>query len=447
MDHLPLPEGFQPLEVPYLNDPKCPYVYDNKDMPEFLKRKGHGSTLVLFTFSLGSLSTRTIIYTSTIKETYITGLDSFMSAIQHAYVTAVGYDDLLVLSEVSFSIVILLRTLMLAKLELFPASERPHECKGDVYRFYQRLSSTTLYFISALGQQVPSRDHLSCKGFNFQVTQVTNFIYVPKHVTADRPCKLIMVKEELLNEAVSGGSIPVIFMDDKSNIHVGKVPIAVSKDRSYVALSHIWADGLGNPMGNVIHLCQAKKLQQSANDVATQYWKARRQPRPEVPTLWWMDTLCVPATEEGAKTMTINAMGKVYKNAMAVLVLDAEYGGMAGISLERAVGIAASPWWTRLWTIQEGAFAKEPYFQFRDYACRPSDLILYNTKQDKKYGEDEWNISELLIRDAISASVELSSLQEKLRPMKDDTSSATSDGDSAVDNPTKLFASSFVNGL
>lgn len=118
-----------------------------------------------------------------------------------------------------------------------------------------------------------------------------------------------------------------------------------------------------------------------------------------------MDTLCVPATDGPSKVLAIAWIEKVYKKAMAVLVLDRDLTSMKDLSdIERAVRIAASPWWTRLWTVQEGAFAKELYFQFQDRAVLPRAL---HSSSGQEPQQNEW-ITRLLVRDALSRIIELS---------------------------------------
>jgi hypothetical protein len=180
-------------------------------------------------------------------------------------------------------------------------------------------------------------------------------------------------------------------------------------EQPYVAISHIWADGLGNPSANAIHLCQLRLIQERVDALAARHYNklCLQQPPGHMP--FWMDTLCVPAHEGEAKTMAIASMETIYKKAVAVLVLDRDLLTLGAISpLERAVRIAASPWNTRLWTMQEGAFARTLYFQFKDYAVSPEELR--GNGDHWKKGDSQYDISRLLIQDALSGVLELTSL-------------------------------------
>ena len=62
----------------------------------------------------------------------------------------------------------------------------------------------------------------------------------------------------------------------------------------------------------------------------------------------------------------------------------------------------ASVWWTRLWTLQEGVFAKELYFQFRDDAISVSDLREKHNREVLQIGDLSRIISASLLSDSIS---------------------------------------------
>lgn len=221
--------------------------------------------------------------------------------------------------------------------------------------------------------------------------------------------QLIEVSDEKIAASILQHVLPAVCLDDKSAIKVVNIsPDSDLIEQPYVAISHIWADGLGNPSANAIHLCQLRLIQERVDALAARHYNklCLQQPPGHMP--FWMDTLCVPAHEGEAKTMAIASMETIYKKAVAVLVLDRDLLTLGAISpLERAVRIAASPWNTRLWTIQEGAFARTLYFQFKDYAVSPEEL---GNDDHWMKSDNEYDISRLLIKDALSEVLTLSSL-------------------------------------
>jgi Heterokaryon incompatibility protein (HET) len=138
-------------------------------------------------------------------------------------------------------------------------------------------------------------------------------------------------------------------------------------DTCYVALSHVWADGLGNPFGNALPKCQLLALQTLAQEVG-------RASETDGPVLLWLDTLCVPCEPGAGKTVAMGMMRRTYEEAHHVLVLESSlrcWDTESSDLIETAVRIFTSPWLRRLWCLQEGAFAKRLWFQFQD---RPVEL-------------------------------------------------------------------------
>ena len=152
----------------------------------------------------------------------------------------------------------------------------------------------------------------------------------------------------------------------------------VAEDRDqeclpYVAISHVWSQGLGNRHNNAVFLCQLQRLQRYAN---------RLVPPAHRPIPIWIDTICVPL-EADARMEAIKTMDAVYQNALAVLVVDQtlidfdlasaiEKGkkrdirtqlGPEGWQIEILMRIKASPWAQRLWTYNEAFLAQLLFFQ------------------------------------------------------------------------------------
>jgi hypothetical protein len=83
-------------------------------------------------------------------------------------------------------------------------------------------------------------------------------------------------------------------------------------ESSYVAISHVWSDRLGNLRENALPACQLQRLQSEVNALYPSC-------RANVP--FWIDTICVPR-EMTTRTLAIKRMRHVYSMADKVLVLD-----------------------------------------------------------------------------------------------------------------------------
>ena len=168
--------------------------------------------------------------------------------------------------------------------------------------------------------------------------------------------------------------------------------------RRYIAISHVWSDGLGNPNQNSLPLCQLEFLYDLLVDT---YWDEvymaletmgdkldydddmekriiegmGRKFKAMVPGTkrlvtpmrnfrgkslsTWIDTLCVPLEKQYRK-VAIAGMKYVYAKATFTLVLDAELSSLkyrACSPEELLVRVSISGWMRRAWTFQEGVLA------------------------------------------------------------------------------------------
>ncbi|KAL2830169.1 hypothetical protein BJY01DRAFT_240459 [Aspergillus pseudoustus] len=145
----------------------------------------------------------------------------------------------------------------------------------------------------------------------------------------------------------------------------------------YVAISHVWADGKGNPKANALPLCQIERIQRLVEGVR---WEGRKEvpanPNESDGIGFWMDTLCLPAKDKRLKGLAIQSMRHVYSHAKAVLVLDEWIEKIRSDTspLEMIARIYTSNWLKRLWTHQEGFLPPALWFQFADRAVEIKDL-------------------------------------------------------------------------
>ncbi|EXL54328.1 hypothetical protein FOCG_07398 [Fusarium oxysporum f. sp. radicis-lycopersici 26381] len=105
----------------------------------------------------------------------------------------------------------------------------------------------------------------------------------------------------------------------KGQLRLFPVPVRQLLGQRFVAISHVWADGLGNADANALPRCQIERIQ---NLVDKQF------PNRKGPVPFWMDTLCIPVAKGKssvygeAKKRAIKNMEGVYKSSTKVLVLD-----------------------------------------------------------------------------------------------------------------------------
>ena len=455
MDHLPRAcPDFEYDEVPYLQDPDCPYTWDNKEWTSFPERMGwsreqvnacvagkpsqveghtkfrcrsllqqwmyfgllHSLTIVLVDatrYMRIKKDGRRLLTTEPLLEHLGRWKEKMESKGEHAS-EAIDLTDSVLQNmrpliyayiftvqdfmppEVQQSISVLYRTWVMTKLALYPSSV-PHQelcdfirdnredvkarlvssgwCQATAFRLAQRFSIISLLCMTSLQQSPSARDHSLCKGAGVFCTAWSG-TYNTTHGLPECTCALVGPKQGEIEAIVLKGCLPALTFSEHGGLGIQSLDTAEgdSSDQ-YIAISHVCADGLGNPFDNTMHACQLRLLQKRVNELREQHLgdkslAGRLQP-------FWIDTICVPAPEGPAKQKGMAMMETVYREATAVLVIDSDMRlvSSAAAPLQIAVTIIATMWWTRLWTLQEGVLAKRLYFQLSDVALSADDIL------------------------------------------------------------------------
>lgn len=204
--------------------------------------------------------------------------------------------------------------------------------------------------------------HNNCTAAQCGVNTVDTSTYRNKHVTSCGGCSaLIPVVDDVL-DLLAAGLVPVLRaqLDDSS-----LPPFAVASGTSvaYVAISHVWSDGLGSNTESGLPSCLVHRLDSLVRQVSQG-------------CSFWIDSLCVPDREDMRKR-AIGLMAQTYRNADIVLVIDS---GIRTCSVhapleEKLLRVVTSGWMQRLWTLQEGILARKLMFEFLDGIVDVSTLI------------------------------------------------------------------------
>ncbi|OCH89430.1 hypothetical protein OBBRIDRAFT_835831 [Obba rivulosa] len=193
--------------------------------------------------------------------------------------------------------------------------------------------------------------HDGCSEERCVMNTIDTTTYSNRHVT--EACNCLFSKPPLgeVVQSLSDWKVPVVKIRTDPIIDVACISAAVTP---YVAISHVWADGLGSVTEKGLPTCQLRRLATLTNQIV------------EGGALW-MDSLCVPDIRDMRKR-AIGLMGQTYKDAAAVLVIDS---GIRSCSLnapmeEKLLRILTSSWMQRLWTAQEALLARLLIFEFSD---------------------------------------------------------------------------------
>jgi len=235
-------------------------------------------------------------------------------------------------------------------------------------------------------------DDKYCKMFSAHSSMMT--YPEPGHVIDGCDCAWFELDVGKAHDILLGGSLPVILVandgerwkprvEHSDPVHLNVTIKASDMVSNYVAFSHVWSDGLGNPHSNRLRVCQLAQLQKLASGIEHQKIFSEMSacgiisncpewffvPDSEPPTPFWIDTICCPTHPPEAKDLGIKTLQQTYRGAGSVLVLDSyiQRGVFQEIGdQEILLRLECSRWMHRLWTLQEGILAKELFLQFND---------------------------------------------------------------------------------
>ncbi|KAL9485392.1 hypothetical protein ACSS6W_004181 [Trichoderma asperelloides] len=238
----------------------------------------------------------------------------------------------------------------------------------------------TMHHISQLQRPNANQDHSNCTRHLCTAFQMDIETYQPSHLSDDCGCPLINIDERVTSLILrSTDTYPILRFDqigdESDNFELVVEPYEPGVP--YVALSHVWANGLGNPRANSLPRCQVKRVAQLIASLQGQVEAEQTEHR--VQYRIWIDTFCCPIELE-SKLIALERIAGVYRNAAHVLVLDATLTGLNSQDTHPAELLlriyGASPWMRRLWTLQEGALTRSLFVQLENNAVKGFDLLV-----------------------------------------------------------------------
>ncbi|EMD39266.1 hypothetical protein CERSUDRAFT_122688 [Gelatoporia subvermispora B] len=200
------------------------------------------------------------------------------------------------------------------------------------------------------------KGHPNCTMYTCTLDSINVNEYSTKHCSADCRCEYTKPSLENVLDILSRNQIPVIKIRHSTISGTG-LDLEVcpsSPNIPYVAISHVWADGMGSITDQGLPTCQLQRLATLVHQLS-----------PDAAI--WMDSLCVPR-DTARRRKAIGLMAQTYREASIVLVVDS---GIRSCSAnapreEMLMRVFSSGWMQRLWTLQEALLARELVFEFSD---------------------------------------------------------------------------------
>lgn len=272
-------------------------------------------------------------------------------------------------------------------------------CIHQVDTLGAKVSYTTLVYLTGIQRhERHGVDHANCSRnpacVAFSIALGKDF--VTKHATSECTCASVEAPRAEQIKILERGGIPVLkcMQMESGTIDLSFVPM--SPALKYVAISHVWADGLGDPFGHGLPRCQLLRLIGDARNALRTRAKPFRDVLADIftkrssgfrlnrPVYIWLDVYCIPpqtaalaapgqisrSRERDAylKKKAIARMGTTYALADRTLVLDQELEHSrpnSTTSLRNKALVALSAWNGRCWTFQEYSFSQFTLFGFQ----------------------------------------------------------------------------------
>ncbi|KAF4555710.1 Hypothetical protein D9617_2g056730 [Elsinoe fawcettii] len=252
---------------------------------------------------------------------------------------------------------------------------------------------TALYLLSLPRKERVKEEHIACLTNSSCTANALNIqTFRPRHTTPECDCAAISVDEKLVANSIEQGRVPLVVGASAKAEGISFFNFTERQPSTrYMTISHVWADGMGNPLVNSMPRCMFERLQAQLRDLPRSFnpqqfeafgWKLdwprqsfEKQDLEMTPQVW-IDALCIPISDVHAdqRRKAIDQMASIYAGAEQNLILDGElqqHNLEEASAMEIVARITVSNWMTRCWTLQEGVLGRECVFQFADAAIDP----------------------------------------------------------------------------
>lgn len=178
------------------------------------------------------------------------------------------------------------------------------------------LKVASVYFLSHFPNPGRGKCHRDCCSSRCNANQIRKedyFTKTAKHINSE--CAYITADAETLITTLKRGRIPLISgITDDDTLGYRIEFVDADADTRYIAVSHVWSDGMGNPNSKSLPLCQLQVLIERCREAARCYGILH--------PLIWLDTICCPIAPSEGHKLIMNMMRRIYHEAYIVLVLD-----------------------------------------------------------------------------------------------------------------------------
>lgn len=151
-------------------------------------------------------------------------------------------------------------------------------CPSEIPSVQNQFCCTaTRIFLRCMSKPRLGQSHLQCDQDTCHGLQILLDEYQASHFGGCGRCEMAGPDAAMVHECLASGSFPVLDVTFKSDGSVSLEAIPYTDGLLYVALSHVWADGLGNPKSMQLPCCQIVRLGRLVETIARRLSAQQKQ--------------------------------------------------------------------------------------------------------------------------------------------------------------------------
>ena len=235
------------------------------------------------------------------------------------------------------------------------------------------LSLMGLYYCLHLPCPQSTINHEHCSAELCTALTINPHLYETAHTLQGCACSMLALEVQEIGRILKKGKLPLIEIDPHCDLSAIRLRLRDDDAQTpFVAISHVWADGLENVQKSSLPVCSLQEISRLVHKLP------RDDSMSDELFPFWIDTICVPVEPVELKQLALTLLREPYARAKHVLVLDNYLRSISSEELDITNIMArlnCSNWIGRLWTLQEGRLAKRVWFQFQDKALESSLLL------------------------------------------------------------------------
>jgi hypothetical protein len=247
-------------------------------------------------------------------------------------------------------------------------------CDFQIGMLEATTNQSTMDWIANTDLRQDTPGHENCTEMACDRNDVDVSTYKQQHCVIDCHCAPLFLDQSRVEEILERNQLPVICVEQLHGEPYLTVEAAdKSKPGDYVAISHVWVDGLGGSTEKGLLTCQVHRIHSLVRKVTKAH--------PEAPSKFWIDSLCIPPHSSSLWMAALIGIRDVYVCATLVLVIDRLIQKCSPVASTEKLfaSIYMSAWMQRMWTYEEAVLAKRLVFligddEFHDLNFSPGSM-------------------------------------------------------------------------